>query len=41
MSDDAIKEKKREQKLRFIEILLIVGGIISSLGRLWDKNPAA
>ncbi|HMB44401.1 MAG TPA: hypothetical protein VKL21_01120, partial [Candidatus Methanoperedens sp.] len=32
MSDDTIREKKREQKLRFIEILLIVGGIISSLG---------
>ena len=32
MNDDTIREKKIEQKLRFIEILLIVGGIISSLG---------
>jgi hypothetical protein len=32
MNYDTTREKKIEQKLRFIEILLIVGGIIGSLG---------
>ncbi len=32
LDNPQIREKKREQKLRFIEILLIIGGIIGSLG---------
>jgi hypothetical protein len=32
MSDDILFDKQSEQKLKFVEILLIVGGIIASLG---------